>query len=163
MLQRFLYWLRAKNRHGTHSPYIYGFLDKTYYQLHRQGLDPSQWLLHAAIRHFHPGTAWASEPSGKLASGLETAFPYLAWQAAPPADLCLFESPGNALLKWLEKPGNFHRGTVAYVGGLREPGGQAAWKKARSLPQVRVSLENYRAGLLFFRHGQAREHFKIRN
>lgn len=163
MLQRFLYWLRAKNRHGTHSPFIYSFLDQTYYRQNRQGLHSSLWLLHAALRHFKAESAWASEPAEKLVKELQAEFPQLVWKGAPPADLCLFESPGNALLEWLEKPGNFNRRTVAYVGGLREPGGQVAWKKARSLPQVRVSLENFSAGLLFFRHGQAREHFRIRN
>lgn len=163
MLQRFLYWLRARNRHGTHSPFIYGFLDQTYYRQPRQGLDASRWLLHAAIRHFRPETAWATGTAGKPGATLKAEFPHLAWKQEPPADICLFESPGNALLEWLEEPGNYHRGTVAYVGGLRKPGGQAAWKKAYSLPQVRVSLENFSAGLLFFRHGQAREHFRIRN
>jgi hypothetical protein len=52
---------------------------------------------------------------------------------------------------------------MVYVGNLRStPRGYALWEEITRHPSVRVVVETYRAGLLFFRSEQARQHFKIR-
>ncbi|MBC2840001.1 hypothetical protein [Robiginitalea sp. SC105] len=167
MIGRFLYWWRANNRHGTHSPFIYAFLDQSYYAGDRKGLDPAQWLLQAAVLHFRPSRAGAEATTGPASRSTDSLLrllpPGLLRQAAPPYDLYIFGSPGQALNEWLQEPSNYHNDTVVYVGGLRNPGGQPEWQRARELPEVRVSLENYYAGLLFFRREQTPEHFRIRN
>lgn len=161
MIRRFLYWLRAKNRHGTHSPFIYRFLDETYYREKRQGLAPEYWLLKAAFLHFGPQNAAA--PRGSvLASRLRTEARGLTWGRIP-ADLVVFDAPGESLNQWLGEPGGYHNDTVVFVGGLREGDGPEGWREALSAAAVRVSLRNYYAGLLFFRREQAPEHFRIRN
>jgi len=42
------------------------------------------------------------------------------------------------------------------------PGMKAAWKEIKAHPQVRVTIDTFFLGLVFFRKEQARQHFKIR-
>ncbi len=42
------------------------------------------------------------------------------------------------------------------------PGMKAAWEKIKAHPQVSVTIDFFWIGLVYFRKGQAKEHFKIR-
>ena len=131
MIGRFLFNLHARNRHGIHSPFIYGFLDRSLYHPENREGSPNERLLRAARTHFGPDL--------------------LLWD---PAEIPFGES--------LSGPGGPRNDTVVYAGGIRRGGNRRAWSEACAHPGVRVILETYDAGLLFFRREQAPQHFKIR-
>ena len=71
--------------------------------------------------------------------------------------------PGPALVPWIEDQGLWHPNSILFIGGIRRsPEAHAIWKRACRAKGIRLRLETYGAGLLFFRREQAPEHFKIR-
>jgi predicted O-methyltransferase YrrM len=56
-----------------------------------------------------------------------------------------------------------HEGSVFIVDDIHwSPGMEAAWEEIKAMPEVTVTLDLFFMGLVFFRKGQAREHFEIR-
>lgn len=162
MFEKIGFWLRSRNRHGIHSPFVYGFLDRTLYARKRPGCTPEQRLLLAAAEHFGPTRVGVSPCGSALADWLRPHLPGRIW-GQPPYDLYIAGRPGEGLEKCLNDPKWWHNDSVVFVGGLR--GGKKArlaWERLCSLPQLPVTLETYRAGLLFFRRQQAPQHFRIR-
>lgn len=163
MFGKVWFWLRSRNRHGIHSPFIYAFLDRTLYARKRPRCTPQQQLLLAVSEHFKPGRVGVSPAGAALADWLRPHLPGAQW-GQPPFDLFIAGHPGEDCLEaQLADPARWHNESVIFVSGLRE-GARArqAWKRLCALPQLRVTLETYRAGVLFFRRQQAPQHFRIR-
>ena len=81
----------------------------------------------------------------------------------PPTDLFICDIPGEELLSFLSMPEHWGNDTVVFVGNLRKNRETYEyWGRATAHPAVRIILETYPAGLLFFRAQQARQHFRIR-
>ncbi len=159
--KRWNFWRKALGRHGVHSPFIYGFLDKGLYRRDLKKYGPQKRLLLAAADHFGARSAMACQTPA-LAEWLRSERPGLSWDSAP-ADLVICDAPGEALLTFLGQPQLWQNDTVVFTGNLRrDEHTYAAWVRAAGHPAVRVVLETYPAGLLFFRTQQARQHFRIR-
>ncbi len=156
------FWWQARNRHGVHSPFVYGFLERSLYARKRPGCSPEQQLLLAAAEHFAPLRVGFTPSAADRADWLKTRLPDARW-GLPPYDLFIADCPGTELEAQLADHSKWHNESVIFVGGLRTgPSARRAWKKLCLMPRLRVILETYRAGLLFFRSQQAPQHFKIR-
>lgn len=184
LLNRLMFFLKARTRHGTHSPFIYAFLDRTLYAK-KHSRNPGERLLLAAFEHFKPksvGTFTASfeldtdsgikAASGKGATpgnesatqqGANTGKDLARAETNPPYDLGIVKTPGPGLQSWLEDEALWHSDSLIYVGGIRKDRkSYGFWEQAIQAKGIRLRLETYHAGLLFFRPEQAPEHFKIR-
>ena len=162
ILKKCNFWWKAHNRHGVHSPFIYNFLDRGLYRKDLKNLQPQQRLLLAAADHFKPATAEACDPQSPLAAWLRSERPDISPESSP-VDLFICDCPGKNLIDFIDRRGAWENDTVVFVGNLRKNSGSSAyWQKAVGHPAVRVVLETYPAGLLFFRIQQARQHFRIR-
>lgn len=161
MLHRLLFNLRARNRHGTHSPFVYHFLDKALYTKPYKGLPPEKKLLLAAADHFRVQRA-GPEPHSGLAQWLARERPGILWEG-PPYDLYLTQN-----LEDLPEPGNTSSGpwrpnAFVYAGGQRlSSEKRGKWQALLAGGTFRVIVETHAAALLFIRPEQAREHFRIR-
>lgn len=157
-----MFWLQSKNRHGIHSPFVYGFLDQGLYANHLK-VSPAQIkLLKATIDYFRPNHIGVSEtlpPNSPLLQLLS----HDSTCKSKPYDLFIYEQPTETVSTFISESGNWHNDSIVYMGNLRaSPKGYACWKEIIRHPSVQVVLETYQAGLLFFRKEQARQHFKIR-
>ena len=133
-LKRFVFNLKAKNRHGTHSPFIYEFLDKALYKSPDRN-HPDIRLKQAAQSYFE-----------------SREFLLMSWEASI-----------EELDIWLNNPVPEREKIVVYLQGIRSnPENFEAWSRIRSHRNVGQILETFGAALLFFRSNQVREHFKIR-
>ena len=162
LADRWKFWWKAQNRHGVHSPFIYRFLDEGLYRKDLKHLPDQRRLLQAATDYLEVERAGAAEPLAGLALWLRERYPQISWHQ-PPVDLYIYEAPEQGLLALLEDPGQWDPQMTVFVGNLRrDPRGYTLWQEATRHPSVRVVLETYPAGLLFFRTGQVRQHFRIR-
>ena len=161
MLKRLGFYLKARTRHGTHSPFIYDFLDQTLYAK-RQSKDPSEQLLLSAIQHFSPKNLGFKDTPREVREEVLKAGTGLTVNTQP-YDLGIAAAPGPELVSWIEDRGLWHSNSIVFIGGIRGSSeARAIWKRACRANGVRIRLETYEAGLLFFRREQAPEHFKIR-
>lgn len=162
IFDRLRFWLKARNRHGIHSPFVYRFLDTSLYRKDLRSLPPQKRLLIAAVDHFGIRSAHSEEPQGGLTTWLKNERPGILW-GAPPYDLLLCESPCQALAFTPGDTDLLHNDSVVFLGNLRKDAGtQDNWKEMTRKPQFPVILETYGAGLLFARKQQAPQHFRIR-
>lgn len=156
MLKRWLFNLGARNRHGIHSPFVFQFLDQALYTPRHRSGPRSQRLLGAALAHFAPKRVGVMHPEGEVCR-------QVASLTLPPYDAYLAETPDPGLADLIRDFALWNPDAFVYVGGLDQSRqARAHWKTLCNLPQVRVCLETFSAGLLFFRPQQAPQHFKIR-
>lgn len=162
MWSRFLFWLQSRNRHGIHSPFVYNFLDKALYQKSLKGY-PSEKKLLLAITDYLPLKTTAYGPHAGETFNWLTQRKQQLKEGPPPYDLYIFDSPSQHLIHALARKHNWHNESVVFVGNLhREDPLFSFWEQACKESAVTVVIEGYRAGLLFFRKQQARQHFRIR-
>ncbi|WP_445381711.1 hypothetical protein [Robiginitalea sp. IMCC43444] len=162
MLNRILFWLQSKNRHGIHSPFVYNFLDRALYQKSLQKYTAQKRLL-LAITDYLPlkKVGYPPEAAGSFQWLVQERA--LLEEGPPPYDLYIFDRPSQKVLQTLGQKHMWHNNSVVFVGKLdRNKPDFAFWKQACRQPGVSVVLEGYSAGLIFFRKEQAQEHFKIR-
>ncbi|MGA9238427.1 hypothetical protein [Robiginitalea sp.] len=162
IFNKVLFWFQAKNKHGVHSPFIYEFLDRAVYtKALKQGVS-RQRLLRAARVHFNPKRIWwVSNLPGN--SGIRGNLEVDSTLQGPPFDLLVFDKPSHEVGEILSDPGQWHNDSIVYLGNLRGSASTyALWEQISLHPSVRVVVESYREGLLFFRKEQAKQHFKIR-
>ena len=160
MLKRLLFYLQANTRHGTHSPFIYAFLDKALYNKSKHP-DPGKHLLYSALAHFDCQRIGFLGDS-VLSREVRARLPDRQFDKAP-LDMGIADRPDEGLICWIESGECWHNDSVVFVGGLRgDQESLALWKQAQRAKGVRQCLETYSAALLFFRKEQAPEHFKIR-
>lgn len=156
------FWFQAKNRHGVHSPFIYEFLDRAVYTPGvKQGVSRER-LLRAVRVHFNPKCIWMASnlPANSEVREDPEADSTLT---GPPFDLLVFDKPSHEVGEILNDPGQWHNDSIVYLGNLRgSASAYAMWEQISLHPSIRVVVESYREGLLFFRKEQAKQHFKIR-
>lgn len=156
------FWLRSKNRHGIHSPFIYEFLDRGLYAAPLKKVPAQDRLLKATLMHFKPKKIGVSKTLPAY-SPLLKILPNNSVSKNPPFDLFIYGQPSESIVGFLSTPGNRHNDSMIYIGNLRASArGYALWEEISRHDSVRVVLETYQAGLLFFRREQAREYFRIR-
>ena len=162
ILSKVLFWFQAKNRHGVHSPFIYEFLDQAVYTRDVKKGPPQQRLLRATRGHFSPERIWVSTdlPANSGILKEPNADPALQ---RPSFDLFVFDMPSQEVTEVLNDTALWHNDSIVYLGNIRSSASACAlWEQIRVHPSVRVSVEAYWEGLLFFRKEQAKQHFKIR-
>ena len=162
MFSSIIFWIRAKNRHGIHSKFVYDFLDQSLYRFSFDGCSNEQKLLRAAILHFKPKNIGVAESGNSLLKspaleGLNFDLETLPYQ------FYISGIPNNQLENLILRTSNWTRDAIIFVGGLRNKKEYyEIWKKLCAIPQIHVSVETYHAGLLCFRPKQAPQHFNIR-
>ncbi|WP_348677911.1 hypothetical protein [Flavobacterium coralii] len=182
---RFAFLWKSVNAHGLHSPFVYQVADKCFYRnishlkYSRNSLPdvPKEAvsILEKIITGLKPVKLYVpDDPKGTataLIREIAEVHNQQVWFFSPMApvpgtiDLAYFSAETNTSLPQLLNRINAVSGenSACIVGDIRKtPEAEAAWYEIINQPEATVSIDLYSVGLVFFRPGQAKQHFLVR-
>lgn len=140
------HWLLSHSRHGTHSPFVYRLVDEVVYN--DQSSAPQR------IRGIRPA---------RVNALINRILEFWLKDEVDIREYILIKSDADYLDKFNETLPKAHPGTLLIFEGIyQNKQHKTNWKLIIANEEVRVSIDLFYIGLVFFRQGQAKEHFKIR-
>lgn len=159
-LSRIKFLLSATNQHGVHSPFIYNFITKGLYRKGTKNFSVTENVLVKSMAYFSGQNIRIIKGSNELKAQLDSVFKNLRYDS-PPYDI-IYTNIQNKPFKGIDTEYR-HNETVLIVTGIYESKENLSlWKEILKLEEVRVTIDVYHCGLVFFRREQVKEHFKIR-
>ena len=154
------FYLSATNQHGVHSPFVYDYVTKCLYKKEFLNLPIVSRILVKSIIYFKYKSIRLLSSNEAIQQLLISKCPEISFTNIN-ANI-IFGSIANFLsediiIKELQND------TMVLLDGIyRDKISSDNWKKLKKLEYVRVTIDLYYCGLLFFRKEQVKEHFKIR-
>ncbi len=153
----------ATNQHGVHSPFVYGFLTRCLYPPSPYKGTNCERIMLKMIPYFGIQRVQVYKPNDNLRLLIARTFPEVAFNS-PPYDL-IFREADDVKTKQLTglDEDEVHDDSIILIRGIHR-NSQAAtlWERLIRSGRFTVSIDLFHCGLLFFRTGQAVQHFKIR-
>ncbi|KOS04631.1 hypothetical protein AM493_00175 [Flavobacterium akiainvivens] len=169
--------------HGLHSPFVYSFVSSTFYEGRKPknvkaaaGLD--RHALETLYKVITNRKAFKLLVLGNEAPAVTEAIREVAGQengqvwffselASVPGGLDMAILTGKGAESLLEQLQRAHQdsnnNTIVAVPNIHTtPFMEAAWAQIKNAPNVTVTIDTYHVGLVFFRKGQANQHFAVR-
>lgn len=184
-MSRFTFLWRSVNAHGLHSPFVYQVADKCfygntnrlkYYNNSQSGLPKEAVkILEKIITGLKSVKLYVpDDPKGTataLIREIAEAHAQRIWFFSPMApvpgtiDLAYISAETNTsvpqLLTQIQAVSD--ENSACIVGDIRKtPEAETAWYEVINQPEATVTIDLYHIGLVFFRPGQAKQHFLIR-
>jgi hypothetical protein len=171
------------NDHGLHSPFVYSFVSGTFYEGRKpKNIKPAAGLtkhaleiLYKVITHRKAfkllvlgNDAPAVTEAIREVAGQENGQVWFFSELAPVPgglDLAILTGKGaESLLGQLQRAHqDSNNNTIVAVPNIHAtPFMEAAWAQIKKAPNVTVTIDTYHVGLVFFRTGQASQHFVVR-
>lgn len=184
-MSRFAFLWKSVNAHGLHSPFVYQVADKCFYgntnrlkyYHNSQSVLPKDavGILEKIITGLKPVKLYVpDDPKGTataLIREIAEVYNLQVWFFSPMApvpgtiDLAYISAETNTSVPQLltqirEVSGE---NSACIVGDIRKtPEAEAAWYEIINQPEATVTIDLYSVGLVFFRPGQAKQHFLVR-
>jgi hypothetical protein len=184
-MSRFTFLWKSVNAHGLHSPFVYNIADRSFYgnttrlkySGNKQLALPADAVkaLEKIITGLKPVKLYLpDDPKGTataLIRDIAETHRQQVWFFSPMApvpgtiDLAYFSAeatiPVTELLTQIQSVSG--ENSVCVVGDIRKNNEtEAAWQSIVNQPGATVTIDLYSIGLVFFRPGQAKQHFLIR-
>jgi hypothetical protein len=171
------------NDHGLHSPFVYSFVGGTFYEgrkpkivkaaagLNKQALEIIYKIItnRKAFKLMVLGDdAMAVTETIREVAGQENGQVWFFSELAPvPGGLDLAILTGKGAESLLEQLARVQQdsanNTVVAIPNIHSNSlMEAAWAEIKKAPNVTVTIDTYHVGLVFFRTGQANQHFVVR-
>lgn len=167
MIPYFLLYLKflltSTNQHGVHSPFVYAYVTKCLYKKAIIKGSKSIQVFQKSRTYFKAERVkWFGEEE-KLNRISEAGKGIFSVQH-PPFDLVFIsrksQKEGIEFMSDSQKIAN--HSMVLIEGIYTSKANQLLWERVKEMPEIRVSIDMFHCGVLFFRKEQVKEHFKIR-
>lgn len=152
--------LTSTNQHGVHSPFVYNFITKGLYTKKRKNQSIAEYALTTAISYFNYKRIGILPADNYIKERLYADFDNLDFDSAPFDVLFMHED-----IKSIDHiPSELYTNdSVMVVKDMyKDQKAKNSWERIKELSQVKVTIDLFYCGLVFFRKEQAKEHFKIR-
>jgi hypothetical protein len=160
----FKFLIKSTNQHGVHSPFVYSLVTQCFYR--RKKYAPyGNWskkerLLYRIIQYFQPQT-FLEVSERSVVSVFDLDLSIHKEVKLPNYDFVYFDRPSlEDFERLLPTRRNDSIWVINHIYKTQED--QQIWQAFKENPQVKVTVDTYHYGLVFFRKEQEKEHFKIR-
>ncbi|AIY13612.1 hypothetical protein M667_10545 [Cellulophaga baltica NN016038] len=159
-LLRYLSFLfSSTNQHGVHSPFVYTLVTKGLYKKDKYTSIKSLNTALKLLDYFKISEINLKDQNETFKALITEKFPNIGLDNNSESFIYLDNlSDKNVLfLKELER---FNNDTLIYINNINK--NYAHWQALITLEKIKVSIDTFHGGILFFRREQVKEHFKIR-
>lgn len=155
--------LTSKNQHGIHSPFVYRYITKCLYADPRYRLSKSHNVLFKTISYFDLHTIHLTPTNIALEKELSQYFKKVTFTNTS-EELIYIDRLDLAMVnKTIVQNSSITNDTVVFINNIYQTKDTGKlWSSIKELDQVRVTIDLFYCGLVFFRREQVKEHFKIR-
>lgn len=155
--------LLSSNQHGVHSPFVYRFITKCLYASPHFNTSKSQNILLKTIAYFEIAQVQLA-PSNIALEKEITKNIKGATITNTSNELIYIDKLNMATIdEFIIDNNSIANDTVVLVNGIYQTEyTHKLWESIKELNRVKVTMDLFYCGLVFFRREQAKEHFKIR-
>lgn len=150
----------ATNQHGVHSPFVYNYVTKCLYKKTKIKLPITLKVLVKSLHYFDYRTIHLLNTSKSSKEKIITNCPNISIVDSNAAivfgDITDINKPNF-------KVNDLSNDAMLLLDGIhKNPQNLKKWKQLKEMEHVRVTLDLFYCGIVFFRKEQVKEHFKIR-
>ncbi len=163
ILHYICFFFNSSNEHGVHSPFIYHYLTNCLLKRPKKNGNKTLDTVLKSIAYFQANRVYLPEKETGPEGTIRGTYPHLIINE-PPYDLVFLAGPTIDFFEQaVQSAGIFHNHTVCIINRpYCSEESRSQWKAIKALQEVRVTVDGFFTGLVFFRQEQARQHFKIR-
>ena len=167
MLYRLVSYIKflfsSTDQHGVHSPFVYDYVTKCLYQKRLSNDSKVKDVLLKSLLYFSSENVFFEGMDMEVRKAIKKKIPSLRPNGIPYDFIYLDKLDERNISTYILENKNTHNGTVVFIDGIhRNDHTYVLWKNLRNNEQIRVTVDLFYCGLIFFRKEQAKEHFKIR-
>ena len=149
----------ATNQHGVHSPFVYAYVTKCLYKRRQIKLPITLKILVKSLDYFKYHSLCILGNDEKIEETIKQYCPNISFTKNDTDVLFGSISDLNIGLEVNNLPND----SMLVLDGIhKNPNNLESWEKLKALEHVRVTVDLFYCGVIFFRKEQAKEHFKIR-
>ncbi|WP_139150262.1 hypothetical protein [Cellulophaga baltica] len=159
MLRYLSFLFSSTNQHGVHSPFVYTLVTKGLYKKDKYTSIKSLNTALKLLDYFKISEINLKDQNETFKALITEKFPNIGLDTNSESFIYLDNlSDKNVLFfKELER---FNNDTLIYINNINK--NYAHWQALITLEKIKVSIDTFHGGILFFRREQVKEHFKIR-
>ena len=149
----------ATNQHGVHSPFVYAYVTKCLYKRRQIKLPITLKILVKSLDYFKYHSLRILGNDETIEETIKQYCPNISFTKNDTDVLFGSISDLNIGLEVNNLPND----SMLVLDGIhKNPNNLESWEKLKALEHVRVTVDLFYCGVIFFRKEQAKEHFKIR-
>jgi len=154
------FYCSATNQHGVHSPFVYDYVTKCLYKKNELQLPISQKVLIKSISYFDYNAIRLLVNNETIEQNIKTNCPTVSLTNENPN--VIFGNINDFQSRDLDIH-QLENNTMLLIDGIHKTKNNIEnWEKLKELDYVRVTIDLFYCGVVFFRKEQVKEHFKIR-
>lgn len=148
----------STNQHGVHSPFVYKYVTQCLYTKPKKSNNKTENVLLKSIAFFKSKNIQVHEQPTKTMDTILYHYPEICLNSGP-YDLVYYTSSGKSIPQLKD----IHNDTVLLISKIHSSQkNHLLWEQVKKMDRVKVTIDLFHCGLVFFRREQAKEHFKIR-
>ena len=160
LLSYIKFYISATNQHGVHSPFVYSYVTQCLYKKSNFRLPISQKILLKSLLYFDFKTVRILGDSVSVRKNIQAYCPDINWNR----DMNKAWYADESIDQFLEaEVPQMPNDAVLIINGIHKTKREnEKWERLKNETFVRVTVDLFYCGVVFFRKEQAKEHFKIR-